>query len=248
MRTVPDLRDAHRWSRLILVAVLATTFTWRGAASSVVDRDATLAMHNFLERQATPHEYHAQRHLEASGSGQRGWLDVQTQFTVAAGLRYEVTAEGGSGYIRSRVLRSMLDEEQETLARGATPTIAISAANYRFAPESLNEERLAVVGMQPLRKARNLIAGQMFLTIDGDLLRIQGRLVKNPSFWVTRVELVKSYGRINGVLMPVSLETTAQLRLLGSSALRMTYRYSQIDEHPVVETVEDVTSDLGDSR
>jgi hypothetical protein len=35
---------------------------------------------------------------------------------------------------------------------------------------------------------------------------------------------------INGVRMPVSLETKAQLRLLGSSALRMTYRYSVIDE------------------
>jgi hypothetical protein len=31
----------------------------------------------------------------------------------------------------------------------------------------------------------------------------------------------------------VSLVTTAELRLLGSSALRMTYRYSSIDERPV---------------
>jgi hypothetical protein len=33
--------------------------------------------------------------------------------------------------------------------------------------------------------------------------------------------------------MPVSLATTAQLRLFGSSALRMTYRYSEIDDRPV---------------
>jgi hypothetical protein len=37
------------------------------------------------------------------------------------------------------------------------------------------------------------------------------------------------------VLMPVSLETTAQLRLLGASELRMTYQYSRVDEQPVDE-------------
>ena len=58
---------------------------------------------------------------------------------------------------------------------------------------------------------------------------------QNPSFWVTRVNLVRSYRRINGVIMPVSLDTTAQLRLLGASALRMTYRYSHIDERLVVD-------------
>jgi hypothetical protein len=52
---------------------------------------------------------------------------------------------------------------------------------------------------------------------------------------VTRVNVVRSYRRINGVPMPVSLETTAKLRLLGSSALRMTYRYVEVDERTVVD-------------
>jgi hypothetical protein len=239
MRRPHSLPDAHRQIRLVLIALLVAAFTLQGTAADVVNEDAAAAMHNFLERPAVTHRYRAERRLEASGSGQRGWLDVQTQFTVASGMKYEVTAEGGSGYIRSRVLRSMLDEEQEMLARGTAPSVAISAANYRFAPESLNEDGLAVVGMRPLRKDRNLIAGRVLLTMDGDLLRIEGRLVKNPSFWVTRVELIKTYRRISGVLMPVSLETTAQLRLLGSSALRMTYHYSQIDERPVEAGAED---------
>jgi hypothetical protein len=90
-----------------------------------------------------------------------------------------------------------------------------------------------VVGMRPLRKDRGLIAGRMVMTVDGDLQRVEGRLAKNPSFWVTRVNVVRSYRRINGVLMPVSLDTTAQLRLMGASELRMTYRYSRVDERPV---------------
>ena len=158
---------------------------------------------------------------------------MRTDFSLASGLRYEVTAEGGSGYIRERVLRSLLEEEKKLIARGRTAGAAISKDNYAFTAEGINEERLAAVGIRPLRKERSLILGRMFLTMDGVLRRVEGRLAKNPFFWVTRANVVRMYQRFNDVLMPVSLDTTAQLRLLGSSTLRMTYRYSQIDERPV---------------
>jgi hypothetical protein len=203
-------------------------------AAAVGEPNAEAAMEKYLARPAVAHQYSASRRLEAAGSGQRGWLDVQTHFTLESGFVYEVTAEGGSGYIRSRILRSLLDEEQRLIARGGSAGVAISEDNYEFAPEGVNEEGFAAVRMKPLRKDRSLIAGLMLLTAeDGDLVRVEGRLAKNPSFWLTRVNLVRSYERINGVLMPVSLETSAQLRFLGSSQLRMTYHYSHIDEQPV---------------
>ena len=199
------------------------------------DQRAAAAMQHFLARPTMAHQYSASRRLEASGCGRQGWLDVQTEFTASSGLFYQVKAEGGSGYIRSRVLRSLLDEEQDLIARNRSATVALSAENYQFTPEGLNDEGLVIVQMQPLRKERPLIAGRMFLTVDGDLVRVEGWLAKNPSFWVTRVNVVRSYRRINGVLMPVSLDTTAQLRLFGSSALRMTYRYARIDERAVID-------------
>jgi hypothetical protein len=223
---------------LCLVFVLTMiTVPGRVAATPSVDQRAAAAMQLFLDRAATAHQYSASRRLEASGSGRQGWLDVRTEFTVESGLQYVVTAEGGSGYIRSRVLRSLLDEEQSLIAENASASVAISADNYQLTPDGLNEDGLAVVIIRPLRKGRSLIAGRMFLTLEGDLVRVEGRLVKNPSFWVTRANLVRSYQRINGVTMPVSLETTGQLRLFGSSALRMTYRYAQINERTVVEDV-----------
>ena len=217
----------------LTVNAVSQTLSSAPAPAAATDPRATAAMQSFLDRPTTAHQYSATRRLEASGSGHQAWLDVQTDFTVAAGLAYQVTAEGGSGYIRSRVLRSLLDEEQQLIARNGGATAAISAANYQLTPEGFTEEGLAVVAMRPLRKDRSLIAGKMFLSEAGDLVRVEGRLAKNPSFWVTRVNLIRSYRRINGVTMPVSLETTAQLRLLGSSALKMTYRYAQVDERTV---------------
>ena len=220
----------------VVAALLVAPLGWQFSAAAGVEPVSVTAMERFLARRAAAHQYAASRRLEASGKGRRAWLDARTHFTRASGLSYEVTAEGGSGFIRARVLRSLLDEEKQLIARGGEAGVALSPANYEFSPEGVNEEGLAVVGLRPLRKDRSLIAGRMLLSAtDGELLRVEGRLAKNPSFWVTRVNVVRSYRRINGVLMPVSLDTKAQLRLIGSSTLRMTYRYSQVDGRPVGE-------------
>jgi hypothetical protein len=200
----------------------------------MVDPTVVSATEKFLTRPTSVHEYRAFRRLEASGVGQHGWMDVETTFTLEAGLEYQVKAEGGSGYVRNRVLRSLLDEEQQLIALGETAKVAVTRDNYRFSAEGLDADGLVVVLLEPLRKERALIAGRLFLTAtDGDLVRVQGRLAKNPSFWTTRIDVVRSYRRINGVVMPVLLETTAQLRFLGSSTLRMTYDYSHIDDGSV---------------
>ena len=145
-------------------------------------------------------------------------------------MHYQVLDEGGSGIIRARVLHSLLEEERNLIARGAESRVALSTENYRLTPEGLDAEERAVIGLRPLRKDRSLIRGQMILTLDGDLIRVEGQLGKNPSFWLTQVKVVRTYRRINGVTMPVSLDSTGQLRLLGSSSFRMTYHYAQVSD------------------
>jgi hypothetical protein len=98
----------------------------------------------------------------------------------------------------------------------------------------VDDDGLANILLSPKRKERVLVSGTMFLQPDGgDLVRLQGRLAKNPSFWVRNVEIVRSYKRIEGVVVPVTLESTAHVRILGAASLRMTYSYSEIDGRPV---------------
>jgi hypothetical protein len=209
----------------------------------------TVPLQKFLTEAAPAPSYSGTRRLEATGSGQRGWLDARTDFTPIGGLHYEVTAEGGSGYIRGRVLRTLLEEERRLIARGDSSRVGISPANYTFTDDGIGENGLARVGLQPHRRERALVVGRMFLRPgDGALVRVEGHLAKNPSLWVSRVSIVRSYERINGALMPVLLESTAQLRLLGQSTLRMTYSYSQIDQRTVhgekgIDTTNDISPD-----
>ena len=220
--------------RLFLkAAVAALTIAALAAEPAQPDPRAVNALDAFLSGRTLARQYSATRRLEASGSGQRGWLDVRTRYAAGSGFVYDVTSEGGSGLIRGRVLRSLLEEEKQLIASGSGSRVAVSRDNYAFTPESLNPDGTVVVTIRPLRKERSLISGRLILSSDGVLQRVEGQLAKNPSFWVTRVNVVRTYRLINGVLMPVCLETTARLRFLGSSSLRMTYSYSEIDEQPV---------------
>jgi hypothetical protein len=226
----------HNRLRIAAALVLTGAVSLHPSATTALDDEGVAAMEKFLGRPLTPHQYRASRRLEASGYGQTGWLEVETSFTPAGGLQYVVTAEGGSGYIRSRVLRSLLDEEQRLIARGATAGVAISRENYKFAAEGRDADGLALVSLTPLRKERSLIVGRMFLTPGhGEIVRLEGILAKNPSFWLKRVNVVRSYRRMNGVIVPVSLESRGQLRLFGRSLLTMTYHYSEVDNQPVEE-------------
>jgi len=238
----PSRRARHpprRYTMFVAATALTAAFVPSARPAALPLNDSEAAMRHFLARPSALHQYSGSRHLEASGSGQRAWLDVETEFAPGSGFLYRVTAEGGSGYIRGRVLRSLLDEEQRLIARGAGPTVAISSDNYQFVPEAIDDDELAVVRLRPLRKDRALIGGRIFLTREGDLRRVEGRLAKSPSFWVRRASVVRVYRRINGVVMPVSLDTTAQLRPLGSSVLRMTYRYSRVDDLNVIDDQND---------
>jgi hypothetical protein len=201
--------------------------------SSVPDN----SIRQFLAQDDTQHPYKATRRLEAANGDRTGWVDATTEYSRDGGFSYVITAEGGSSYIRTKVLRAVLDGEREAFARGETAGSALAHSNYIFEPSGLDDAGLVNVRLSPRRKERTLVTGMMFLQPDdGSLVRLQGRLARSPSFWVKQVEIVRSYARINNVVLPVELESQAQLRLLGPATLRMTYLYSEVDGHAVASS------------
>lgn len=213
----------------ILVLGVAAVLALSVRAGAAPD-DAGL-VGRFLSYPSVPHSYRAQRRLEASGSGLSGWIEAETDYDPSTGLKYEVTSQGGSGIIRSHVLVPMLQQEQELIARKQTGTVALSPANYEFAADVPGDDGLGRITLKPRREERALIAGTLLVKpADGELVMLEGRLAKNPSFWTKRVDVVRHYELVNDVVMPVLLESTAQLRLFGRSRLQMTYRYTAIDD------------------
>jgi hypothetical protein len=75
-----------------------------------------------------------------------------------------------------------------------------------------------------------LVEGSLFLRPpDGELVRIEGRLARTPSFFIRRVDIVRRYRRLGGISMPVALESVAHLLLAGQATFEMTYDYESVN-------------------
>jgi hypothetical protein len=225
-------------NRSLLFLLLAAPFALAGtngvAASGAAGTDARVPaiVQRFLAlADPSPTGYRALRRLDAGNENltRTAWMDVWTEFDASGVFKYTVVGEGGSGYIRSKVFRASLETEKKMYASGAPGRAALTPENYLFA-EGAVSDGLSAVPVTPRRKDVLLVNGSIFLSpVNGDLVRIEGRLSKAPSFWVREVDVVRCYRRIAGVRMPVSVEATANIRLAGKATFRMTYEYETVN-------------------
>ncbi|HXI29349.1 MAG TPA: hypothetical protein VNG89_13015 [Vicinamibacterales bacterium] len=194
---------------------------------------AVSPLQRFLARgEEPPVEYRALRRLEAHNPkfNQSAWMTAWTEYDHAGGFRFTIVDEGGSGYIRSKVLRAALEGEQKIWANHEPQHASFTHDNYTFDAGEPAPDGLASVAVKPRRKDVLLVEGSIFVQPgDGDLARIEGRLSKTPSFWTRRVDVVRRYERVAGVRVPTSIESVAHVLIAGRSTFKMTYEYETIN-------------------
>jgi hypothetical protein len=179
-------------------------------------------------------QYRAFRRMHARSDkfGHEGWLDAWTELDHN-GLRFEIVSERGSDYVRNKVLKTVLKREQQLVAEGPARA-SLSEENYEFIEGQIADDGSRSVLMKPRRKDVVLIDGRMVLSPDGsEILRIEGKLAKNPSFWTSAVNVVRHFATIDGVRVTVSTESVAKVKLAGQSRLDMQYEYESINGRPV---------------
>lgn len=220
--------------RVHATALLVAIFTFVAGAQT-----SGTPLQRFLARGEEPDvEYRALRRLEASNPkfNQSAWMTAWTEYTKAGGFRFDIVGEGGSGYIRSKVLRAALEGEQRMWANRQPQKASFTHDNYTFDSAGPAADGLATVTVTPKRKDMLLVEGAIFVQPDdGDLARIEGRLSKTPSIWTRRVDVVRRYQRIAGVRVPVSIDSVAHVVIAGRSTFTMTYEYETINGHRVGE-------------
>jgi hypothetical protein len=220
----------RRLAVLLGAVTIATAFVMAEPAPAPSTVEPVL--HRFLARADEPLvTYRGTRHLE--GRNERynvsGWMDIATELT-ADGFHYRVIDEGGSDLIRGRVFRSMLENEEQIFANGDMARSSITTTNYELTTAEASEPGLVKLFARPKRKDITLIDGAVYITdTDADLVRVEGRLAKSPSFWTRRVDVVKHYTRVGGLRVPIRVESTAQVRFAGASTMTMTYDYEMIN-------------------
>jgi hypothetical protein len=178
-----------------------------------------------------PEQVRALRHLEARNEhfDSTAWMDIWTELD-RSGFRYQVIDEGGSEYIRDHVFRATLKSESEVRASGGMERASFTPDNYVFADGGVQADGTQSVLVKPRKKDVLFVEGSIFLSPDdGDLVRLEGRMSKAPSFWTRRVEIVRWFRRVAGFRMPVALESTANILIAGRSTFRMSYEYETVN-------------------
>ena len=223
------------WGRRTSVWVLSFTFV---AGTAVLPAagpggDSSSAKPSLSSSDELLTSYRAFRRMHAKSEkfNQEGWLDAWTEMDET-GFRYTIVSERGSDYVRNKVLKAVLQREQEIVAGGADKA-ALTDDNYTFS-ETQPEDGLRYVLLKPKRKDVMLVEGRMVLDADnGDLLRVEGKLSKNPSFWTSLVNVIRHFAKLDGVRVPVSTESVAKVKFAGQSRLDVAYEYESINGRPV---------------
>ena len=97
-----------------------------------------------------------------------------------AGVKtFEVVDESGNGFVRNRILRKMINAEQEASQKGEKQQTRIIPANYDFSligTESLDGRGNYVLEIRPKTKNKFLIRGQIWVDAeDFAIARIEGQ-------------------------------------------------------------------------
>jgi len=180
--------------------------------------------------------YRAIRRLSvvARGGKMTASLTARTTLDPVNGFQFEVLDESGSGMLRSRVLHGALEAERDAKRREKGAHGALTAANYTFGAGELTPEGLWRVAIHPVRKDSLLVEGSILLTSEAaDLVRMEGLLVKRPSFWTRKVLIIRDYARIGGVRVPIAMGSKADILFAGPSTFSMSYEYESINDVPV---------------
>jgi hypothetical protein len=226
---------ARRLSRGFAGLVIALSALARPHASETETfRSATVERFLAID-DPNPIQYRALRRLEARNDhfGSEASMAVWTEGD-ASGFRYTIVAEEGSEYIREKVFRRTLETERAIWASGAPDRAGLTEANYVFEDRGEQPDGLLALGVKPRRKDVLLVDGAIFLNpADGDLVRVEGRLSKSPSFWTRHVNIIRWYRRFSGIRMPVALQSTANVVIAGRSTFEMSYEYESVNNERV---------------
>lgn len=180
--------------------------------------------------------YRAVRTLTATtrGGKMHATVEARTSLDPQDGFRFEVVSAEGSAMIQKRVLLAALETERQVQINGTGARGALTAENYDFVTPEAADPSLVRVDLVARRRDTMLIDGAMFLApADFDLVRVEGVLVKRPSFWTRKVRVVRRYGRVAGVRVPLAMESTAQVLIVGTSSFAMTYAYEMVNGQDV---------------
>jgi outer membrane lipoprotein-sorting protein len=145
---------------------------------------------------------------------------------------FTIVSESGSGTVRDRVFKKLLEAEQESMRDENQQQAAITPENYTFQVSDYQKTdtvEFYVLDAQPRSNNKFLFRGRIW--VDGNdfaITRVEGQPAVNPSWWTIKTDFQRSYQKIDNFWLPESNESETKVRVFGTAVLSIEYRDYQI--------------------
>jgi hypothetical protein len=145
-------------------------------------------------------------------------------------ITYEALRFTGDDTVKRNVIAKYLQAEEQSQQ---DPSLAVTPENYKFKYKGRTqvEGRDAhLFEVTPKKKRQGLYRGELWID-SATFLRVQesGRLVKNPSIMLRKVQFVRKYEIRDGVSVPRQLQTVADTWLVGKAELTVDFTNFSFD-------------------
>jgi hypothetical protein len=209
------------------------------AHSSEVSRSADQIFANLVkhneERSAELREYSAVRTyavIDLAGKV-HAKETVRMEYVAPDKKIFVPIAEEGSGIVRHMVLNRLMESEVSAAAGKEHHDSSITPANYSLrllGEENLGAYHCFVAEAIPKRRDKYLFEGKVWIDqADFAIVRIAGHPAKKLSFWITRADFVRDYGKLGDFWLPVRDETFVDVRLYGKKILRIEHHINSLN-------------------
>jgi hypothetical protein len=180
---------------------------------------------------------------ELPDTSQQGEFEVQRKYEAPHTLQFTPVHFVGDGFVKNNVITRLLQTEVEHVQKDDPASTAITAANYKFSYRGLSrlgDRMVHVYQVKPQRKRPGLFKGRVYLDAhSGALARVEGTVVKSPSFFVKHIEFWQDYSEVESFTLPTHIHSEAKARIVGRTIVDMVHRdyrpvpaaASQADSH-----------------
>jgi len=194
-----------------------------------------------LESYSSIRSYHLECHCLSHKNAD---MVVRADYEAPNKKVFTIVSESGSGTVRSRVFKKLLEAEQESMREENQQRSAITPQNYAFQLtdyQKIGGNEFYVLEARPLTKNKFLFKGRIWVDAkDYAITQVEGEPAANPSWWTVKTDFTRSYQKIGSFWLPESNESETKVRIFGSAVLSIKYGEYQITQTQNLNPIFDV--------
>jgi len=178
-----------------------------------------------LEGYTSLRTYHLECHCVSHKTAD---MVVRADYQAPNKKVFTIVSESGSGTVRNRAFKKLLEAEQESMREDNQQRSAITLENYTFELseyQKTDTDEFYVLEAQPRTKNKFLFRGRIWVDAkEFAITRVEGEPAANPSWWTIKTDFKRRYQKVGDFWLPESNESETKVRVFGTAFLTIEYR------------------------